>query len=1048
MDAAVEDPSWLRRLARGLYQGPVPILAAFVLSFVLVEQCWGSLKRDTVYHDLVVGTTTILDMDKGRDTRAFVLFLGSLAGFGAGISALFRWVSGSGPDGDVSKGLSSLLLFALVPAIWWFGCAVATPDVFVMPRAAAAPVLVALAAAAGLVRYRKTLTSEHVVGAGGTVLLLAVLGAFAGLGVATLLGRAYPARLFRLAPLTNRFVFLPPAAALALAAAAFASTPRVEDLRRRLCRLLFLVQAPLPLLWCVLIPPPLMEGGIARRQPTSPALPVLIGVLVLAGWVALALRYRKWRLDPSGASLSPASVLSTFALVAVPVFALAPNAVLPSFPIDPFHSGEQLLPWQQCVDQHKLPYAEFIPIHGLMPLLRGLFNAAFFDGTAASYEAADGLLLALYAVALFLTARPLVGPVAALVAGLCVPPVICGDRYLFLAPALFLLARPGLLRSRVKWLAAWGILAPLMVLYNGAIGPAFVLGTAPAAAWVAWRLFREDRRSFLWLAAVAAAVPALLYCWRPVRLVARGFAVFLLENASGNQIANGVALESGFRTPPFQPGFAGTHFLWELVRFSCLGVVVAAGLLFVRELARPRDGRNRRLLWLSGLTLPTLLLVFPWAMGRIDPGFGSRLGAASFVGFLVLPVLLLTGRRLTAYPARVALLALAVSMMSATTGTSDGRRKLPAKPFAFVVVPPGTQLEDGAALGMPKLGRLVLPAARRADLLELKRDLEGWLRPGETFLDLTGASGYYYYLNLPVPALYSAPYVAADSRMQARMLRRLEADPPPVVLVAPSYPFPEGPASLRNYHLYRWCVFRYTPVRRGPFVFLVDPSRLKDEAPAGGQARLDLLDATFRRPHLEGLPDAWGRSWPTLAPRFAAVAALRPQPESRLGTFDEEFYLKANPDVARGLPVGHVTNGFEHFTCYGRAEHRPARWVATSPAPGTPAPGLDSPWTCELAGLGLKGRDADYVKLELDLVRAPGRASPTIEVAWGQLGLPPADWVRMYATHPTLLVPLGANPTWLLGEDVGVLSVRLVDPQTCERFAVREVQFLRLKSVP
>jgi len=33
---------------------------------------------------------------------------------------------------------------------------------------------------------------------------------------------------------------------------------------------------------------------------------------------------------------------------------------------DDFHLGEQILPWQQWRDFHRLPYVDFAPVHGLM----------------------------------------------------------------------------------------------------------------------------------------------------------------------------------------------------------------------------------------------------------------------------------------------------------------------------------------------------------------------------------------------------------------------------------------------------------------------------------------------------------------------------------------------------------------------------------------------------------------------------------------------------------------------------------------------------------
>jgi hypothetical protein len=991
---------WNRLSALGgwakLYYGPVPVLAALVLAFSLVQHCWPALTTGQKYTDLVVGSVTWHDEDKGRDFRALVLFLGSAATCAAGIGALFRRVGRDGPESDVGRGLTCLLLFATLPALWWFGRSAVEDKLHVLPTPFVLLILAAVAAAAGLRRYRDELTSSLVLEVGGAVVLLTLLAEFAGLGVATFVGRLFPMQMIRLERFAGWFAGAPPVAAFVAAAVAFYVSPRLDVLRRRLLRGLFLVQVPLPLLFCILIPAPLQIGDDLQRIHIRAVLPVTLAALTLLCWFLLARRYRAWRAG-SQEEAGLGAVLSSLALAAVPVFVLLPGSFLPIYMADLFHAGEQMLPWQQLAVWHKLPYADFIPIHGLMPLVHMGSASLFYDATSASYVGGDHVLVALWAVTTFLALRPLIGPVAALFLALCVPPL---DRYYFLAPAVLFLAHRPLLDRPARWLTAWSLLIPLLALYNAAIGPAFAIGTAPVALWMVWRLLRHDRTALLRVA-IGWGAALLVVVWvPPVWAVARGFVAYVTENAATNDVANGIAWERSFELK-MHGGIANVYFLWETLRFAWVFVLAGAGLLFFRELARPRGERNVQVFWLAAMVAPTMLLVTPWALGRIDPDGRLRTGGLSIVGVVfLLPALLLAGRRAAGRPLVAALLVLALSVIDLGGYCAAFEGGLSSRPFNRVGLAAGTELTDGRALGMPAMGRVLISPEQTAELTELKRALDGWLRPGETFLDLTNHSGYYYYFNLPVPSLYSATYVACNSRMQGRMLATLDANPPPVVLVAPAITHDGGPASLRSYHLYRAYVQRYVPVRRGRFTFLVAPDRVPEEANQDRAGRVQLLTEVFRTRDLHSIAAAWGRSWATLAGRFGTVARLEPAPA-------------AEPPPAMSASV--VADGSSHVVTY------------------------------QLAGLGLAGKDADYLKIDFSCDRVAGQTEPVLQLLWQPADLAVTDWTLCTARGSCLLVPLGSYPSWLLSERVGTLEVRLANPATCRNFTVLGAQLLRLK---
>ena len=482
------------------------------------------------------------------------------------------------------------------------------------------------------------------------------------------------------------------------------------------------------------------------------------------------------------------------------------------------------------------------------------------------------------------------------------------------------------------------------------------------------------------------------------------FLRYLTENGATNEVANGITFEKNVQVQP-TGGIAAGYFLWETIRYSWMFVVAFAALLYCRELAKPPEERNRQLTWLAAVIVPTLLLMTPWTVGRIDFLGASRIGALSQVAVtFLLPVLLLVGRPAGVRPAQTVFLVLAATFLILYGNGTAGRKDLMAKPFAHVQIPVD-DLTDGPSIGLPKLGHVFLPPDTRAELTELKQIMDSWLKPGETFLDMTNMSAYYYYLNLPVPGRYSAPYVAASSDMQARELRLLEANPPPLVLLSLTPDqrcFDGGSVSLRSYLMYRTYALRYFPVRRGRFLFLADPERVPEaDVPDRGK-RIKMLSEMFYTANLQFICAAWGRSWTTLADRFDVVADHIPQ----------QALLPRTAPASTAAPV------------------------ETSSALGY-----------DLSELGLSGQEADYLKIDLACDLKSHQPHPELKISWESSDHAIRDGAVLRAAGSCLLVPLGSYPSWLLTERLGTLQIRLADPKSCPDFAIREVQLLRLKSV-
>ena len=878
-------------------------------------------------------------------------------------------------------------------------------------RAAVFPAGV-LVVAIGLGRYRRgSVRAADVTACGGAAILAAVFAPLAAVGTVSAGERlASTGHAVKVAGLCLVWA-VPLALGLAVAAvvATWAASADVRRLRRRLVRVLVVTQLPLPLMWCYLLPPPLIDqtGRFPVRYPKLLAVTLLVAAAagVWAVWRRLGRRV------PT-ASLRRA--VAPAALIALAVYVRSPSAVLPGPSRDYFHFGEQVLPWEQLWDFHKRPYVDFVPIHGLMAFYKGGVNQLFFDGTAAHYVESDVLLDGTVAAATMAAACWLLGPVGALV--LIPMPLVEFDRLYLLPVGLFLVAAMRTWRRPAWGLLAWVAVCGLEVAYNASIGPAFVVGTAPVAVWGAaragWRRSAAAAAVVVVLLSAAAAVP-------DVRATGVGFVRFVADNAWTNTAAHAVPWSAGAWQRDIQTGFGSSQALWETVRLGWMGVAVVGLAVAWRAMA---GGRARPGAGLLGLSVALVLAItFPWTMGRIGGGAFSRPGSLSTTSVeYLLPALLLLAvpRRWAALAAVVAVMAAAAVQYGDATNVDPGQ--VIAKAAAVRVADAGRRVDDGAQLGLPGLGRVFAPAAAPGypqDLAQLKRNLTRLLRPGETFLDLTEQQAIYFYLGLPVPVQYAA-YVAANGRLQRTEERQLAAHPVPAVMIGPAAWIDGVPPSVRCYRLWRDYALRDVTVRLGDFTFLVDPQRAAafggqpvpptDARPAPTEPELETLDTLMMPTDLQRLCVSWGRSWPTLRSEFADVGQ---------GTVTAQASA-TDPWAVATVPTATVPGGaaadFVLLHVSLKASHPARYWAALAkdPVPHD-TPSADEP------EMVLQWQDA-------------GGAWPTA--------------AAHFKVHPgDLLVPLGAFPRWLLGQHAPAIRMCVLNAGAVRSWQLDGVTYLKLR---
>lgn len=959
------------------YAGFAPLLVASAVSLAITIAVWPALARPEIYPDVIVGEIAWQNLDKARDFRALYLFLAITAI----VAIALGWYRGNRKDrvveeNNIDSAFAAVFGATTLPFLWWLAVVMSGPPngkyilPWTKPEIAVRGIFLVVSSALVLrgnlvsrVREKISLPSEIL-----WLSVATVVGMFGMLGIATAIGRYSPSIGVSLSK--SGLIFAVAGGLigfLTMRAALKPSVPSVSPPRVTRQLALLGLQTPLPLLFFVLVPTPILANSGVIPGEFKTALPGFIATLVVLSWLALWHRYRPSRTNSE--RLEP--WLSPLCLAAVAVFVALPSLSTPELAIHPdhLHFGERALPWQQLFAWGKVPYVDFVPIHGLMALSRGFFNHVFFDDAAPGFESANLFLAASFVVSLFLTTRGLVGSAwAFVIAAFSLSPMM-SDRFFFFAPAVFVLVQPKLLSRSVAWLGVWLIVCALMVLYNAPIGTALTLGTAPAAVVMAIRLARDRPRRLMVLACIVVTATTALLLTPIVRQMAAGFIQYVRENQEINNVANGIAFEQSFHSSISAADFVLQCF-WGLSRLAWVIVLLIAIQIVWRELARPAESRRSSMIWLVALLVPTLIVLSQWTIGRIDTVGGSRTDSLSYVClFQILPVLLiLRWRRAGGFHLSRFSLAFTIPLvLSLADFHTVARALLGHNALQPRILNSMQKIVKGSDLGLPNIGT-VIPNQTVRDALDLRASLNEFLRPGETYVNLSIGSDFYYFLNRPAPTVYAETMVPASGAMQARMLAQLAPRQPPVVLLAPW-----RVVSLRDYYLYRFFLLRYPVVRRGEFVMLVDSSRVGSEGILDRSTQIDLLDSLYRVDSLGGIPSAWGQSWATLARRFTKRLDL----------------VRGASPALHGLRAG--SNGL---------------LVVDGPLPFL---------EYDLSRETISGAAADFVKLDLHAPRGTD-----VFVSWSVDAHPMTRVVRItpIGDSHTLLIPLGASPSWLLARHV------------------------------
>ena len=907
----------------------------------------------------------------------------------------------------------------------------------------------------------------------GTALLAAVLLAAIPLEIALLLGRA-PARLVGEIDLFRYIRAASILLGIGLGTIVVLALRAPERLFRELPELLLIGQIGLPVLFLTLYPARLAtpDGGIATYA-TTPGLKVVILAAVVVGVGDVVWRYLRHRDAPSEALERLLSPIALFALlVAWRVGSTVPPHVSP----DDYHFGELLLGWWSYL-QGALPYVESIPAHGIVEDdFAGFLSLLFYDGTAGTIFEARRLSIAILGFVAFAAILRFSRSLG--LAFISVGFISWSPTWLFLTPFLCLWLSPALRRRPARWLSIWILTAPVVVL--GAPGPGLLLVAASAviALDAAWRLWRSGERHGLTGLGASLAVVLAAGLITPMGPMVLGAVGYVLENGPVNQVAWGVPWALSWSASP-QSGL-----VFEAIRMSWVAVPVACVAIISISMTGPQ---RRDHLLPAVVVLLFVLLLIPYAMGRIDPGAISRAGRLASLGWAVLlPVVawnVIKPRHRSAF-------ILLIAAISATLNfTPLSLPHLMSGASAQIATGP---LRDAESAGLANIGRAMVDDAHWERLISLNTLINSKLAPEEPYLDLTSRNARYFYFNRKPPVSVTAPYNMVPIAQQQRAVAELARDLPRLAVLAADNVAHDGALALRTPLLYRFVIDHYIP--RWEKGFIIGDSKQQDGArQTPGDVTLEVaLDKTVS-------DDAWdrgvGRHEAALMLDDAVLVGVLTQglqvqfpdgehrtivrvwPEGSVIWLDGDVLDRGDAEVPGSIKVT-IDGATEHAyrvalfekafsvpdlgkipVSWGKSEKSLRQRMALVREFGALPPavhdlvedtdareghgiyrvtGSDPHVTFDLSQYAISGGDAGLLRLEFACLDRT--AEPRLQVFWwGDQQAEPeeAASLRVTAADGVLLVPLDAFPRWLALGQVRGLRLDLDDASACGAIAVR-----------
>lgn len=813
----------------------------------------------------------------------------------------------------------------------------------------------------------------------------------------------------------------------------------------------------------------LSPGGVVSEYRVNGMLPALLAALALWAVFDVVSRFRRFRRSEATSLSVLLSPIALFFLIAV---AKAGYTSPPQINPDDFHFGEHLVGWWSYL-RGMVPYVDYLPPHGLIDDdLAGLLSSIFFDGTAATLAEANRLAFWLLAFATVISVHRFSGSVGlALIAAF-----FLGGRlaWLFLTPFLCLWFSQSLRASPSRWLAAWIVTAPIIILGVPPQGIILVAAALPYALFLVWQGRGAIDRSRMKAPALALGFLLLLSVFVPLPSMLFGAIRYVWENGPNNQVAYGV---------PWAISLSKTEPSWvflELVRMSWIAVPLVC--LFLAQTLYARNERRIEAYMPCAVAFVFAILLIPYSMGRIDPASLSRPGLAAQFGWIAL--IPLVSWEFISRSANRQLLMVAIVVAGAALGGLAGLNYVSITSFLHAAYgKAGTGvLRDGGKLGLPNLGIGDIKDDHLERLVRLNRALTQLLGAGETYLDLTSRSAHYFYLDKPPPVPVTAPYNMVSLAQQQRAIDQLKLKSVRVALLqADNLIHDGGGLALRSPLLFRFIMDNYLPVWLEGFVFGIrkDQNQVPDALRPQAEVR-NLSDGNWERgihrreaafvvgnaaPFTVGSVAQFGNGdtrrivriwnegnaiWVDGAPLDSAktgapnkvTALMSPEgaAEHRARLLDASFIAR---DLGK-IPVswGRSESSLQaRMTLTSRLDAiHPLAYQLLREGSAYKVAGADPQLLFDIAAMNISGRQSGL--LRFDFQCAQRKEEPRLQVYWwgdAQNGPTEEASLKFTADDGALIVPLDAYPRWLALDKVRGIRVDLDNPRACSSISIGNV---------
>lgn len=823
-------------------------------------------------------------------------------------------------------------------------------------------------------------------------------------------------------------------------------------------------QMGLPVFYLALYPARIQQpDGTLFQYSTTVWLKVLVVGMLAWGVIDVLKRARRYT-----STQDISTLLSPIAFFGLLVGLKMGTTIYPNISPDDYHFGESLLGWWSYL-QGAVPYVDYLPAHGIISDdLPQLLSFVFYDGSAASILHVGNLSIALLSLAAFLSLYYYSGSVGlAFVATFFLSPNLI---WLFLVPFLCVWLCPSLRQRPERWLLVWMITSPFVVLGIPPQGLLLAAASGVMAAYYAWRLWSAPRPRKLKGILIVGVLLLVLAIVTPAGIMLLGAIRYVLENGPINQLAYG---------KPWALSWEGARkgFIFELLRMSWIAIPLAC-LLLLHRCFQTAQRRVDLILTLL-VVLIFVLLLTPYSMGRIDAGRMSRPGmAANFGWAILLPVVYW---RIVNARSKVLMLVLAMSI-SAAVGPMPVSLYSLINSTAAVVTTRGQEISDGAAAGLPNIGKAFVQPAHLERLTRLSRVLADNVPTGETYLDLTSRNAQYFYLGYLPPLPVTAAYNMVPPSQQLRAIEKLKENLPTIALLEGANIIHDGGGlALRNPYLYRFIIDHYTPFYVDGFILGRKNDSPRTPITSFEIPLMDLTDASWSH-GINRTAAALYVSDPGMLPalkigdqiqinnsevrrireiRIAGRQIRLEGPALQLSGSDSMNHVRLiepSPEAVAEYQVALLQRAFalpqlkKIPIAWGRSqdtlsekmtlirkldEIKPSLKHLVAQKGTYKVDGADPYLIFDLSRWKLSGRDAGMLKFEF---HCAGRAAePRIQVLWwgdGQRGAFEPSSVRFNAESGTLIVPLEASPRWLTLQHVKGLRIDLDNPDACSSFSI------------